>query len=55
MKNFIYKSILAVSCIYLYSGYANAACVQNPTWSNMQKQYLMKQLTYNMMILGLIN
>ncbi|WP_440590197.1 fimbrial protein [Providencia huaxiensis] len=37
MKNFIYRTILSVSCIYLYSGYANAACVQNPTWRNIQK------------------
>ncbi len=37
MKNLIYRTILSVSCIYLYSGYANAACVQNPTWRNIQK------------------
>lgn len=34
MKHFIYKSILAVSCIYLYSGYANAACTLNPNLNN---------------------
>ncbi|AWS49698.1 MULTISPECIES: fimbrial protein [Providencia] len=34
MKNFIYKSILPVSCIYLYSGYANAACTLNPNLNN---------------------
>ena len=34
MKNFIYKSILAMSFIYLYSGYANAACTLNPNLNN---------------------
>ncbi|HEC8327914.1 TPA: fimbrial protein [Providencia rettgeri] len=45
MKNLIYKSIFAVSCIYLYSGYANAACTQNPNFNNIQVN--IPSATYN--------
>lgn len=31
MRKLIFQSIFAVGCVYLYSGYASAACTQNPT------------------------
>lgn len=31
MRKLLYQSILAASCVYLYSGSASAACTQNPT------------------------
>ena len=31
MRKLIFQSIFAVGCMYLYSGYASAACTQNPT------------------------
>ena len=37
MKIFKYKIILTIGLFSLYSGYSSSACVQNPTWSNIQK------------------
>ncbi|HFF1654772.1 TPA: fimbrial protein [Providencia rettgeri] len=36
MRKLIYQSIFAASCVYLYSGYASAACIQNPSFNNIQ-------------------
>ncbi|WP_369309576.1 fimbrial protein [Providencia rettgeri] len=45
MKKLIYQSILAAGCVYLYSGYANAACTQNPNFRNIQVN--VPSATYN--------
>ncbi|HBO23479.1 MAG TPA: fimbrial protein [Providencia sp.] len=37
MKKTKYKIILVISLFSLYSGYSSSACVQNPTWRDMQK------------------
>ncbi|WP_375083856.1 fimbrial protein [Providencia sp. SKLX074055] len=36
MRKLIFQSILAASCVYLYSGYATAACTQNPNLNNIR-------------------
>ncbi|WP_273839018.1 fimbrial protein [Providencia rettgeri] len=36
MRKLIYQSILAASCVYFYSGYVSAACIQNPSFNNIQ-------------------
>lgn len=36
MRKLIYQSIFAVGCVYLYSGYASAACTQNPNLMNVR-------------------
>lgn len=35
MRKLIYQSIFAVGSVYLYSGYASAACIQNPSFNNI--------------------
>lgn len=35
MRKLIFQSIFAVGCVYLYSGYASAACIQNPSFNNI--------------------
>ncbi|MDR2225459.1 MULTISPECIES: fimbrial protein [Providencia] len=45
MNKLIYHSILAVGCMYLYSGYAEAGCTQNPNFNNIQVN--IPSATYN--------
>lgn len=46
MRKLLYQSILAASCVYLYSGYASAACTQNPNFRNIQAN--VPSATYNL-------
>ncbi|WP_040691720.1 fimbrial protein [Providencia burhodogranariea] len=36
MNKIIYKLAAITGCLFLYSGYINAACVQNPSFNNIQ-------------------
>lgn len=36
MKKLIYKLTVITGCLFLYSGYSDAACIQNPSFNNLQ-------------------
>lgn len=36
MKKLIYKLTAITGCLFLYSGYSDAACIQNPNFNNIQ-------------------